>query len=348
VLRRLLGRSPLATNPAVPAEAVQPAYTCGRCHEPTSFFRAAPLLYQTSISTGGSDQVQALLDRVARSGRVRPSKSLARRHLDALVEAGTLRWNGGTLEAVTPLAILCPACYEKAARSTTRARIKTEVARIASRPPAWQKEWGILQRKHELASFGLGARDYRFECAECGRWAKRHAAAKLHAEIIRDSLNLSPTAFGEIRLRAQEDGLILRPAFLEKEHGMSYENAVAALEAGVRSGVLVRRERGFVPGPPICDVCLERRQTGAAEGDHRPIGRDAVPPQLRFRVLQRDGFRCQYCGRSARDGAILHLDHVVPFSAGGETTEENLISACDQCNLGKSARPVLPGPPSDE
>ena len=69
--------------------------------------------------------------------------------------------------------------------------------------------------------------------------------------------------------------------------------------------------------------------------------RDPIPAQLRFRVLQRDGFRCQYCGRSARDGATLHLDHVVPVAAGGETSEDNMISACDTCNLGKSTREVV-------
>ena len=35
--------------------------------------------------------------------------------------------------------------------------------------------------------------------------------------------------------------------------------------------------------------------------------REPIPAQLRFKVLQRDGFRCQYCGRGAReDGVVLH------------------------------------------
>jgi Restriction endonuclease len=66
-----------------------------------------------------------------------------------------------------------------------------------------------------------------------------------------------------------------------------------------------------------------------------------IPARLRFRVLQRDAFRCQYCGKSARDGAVLHLDHVVPVAAGGATTEDNLITACEICNLGKSATEVV-------
>lgn len=71
--------------------------------------------------------------------------------------------------------------------------------------------------------------------------------------------------------------------------------------------------------------------------------REPIPAQLRFKVLQRDGFRCQYCGRGAQeDGVTLHADHVVPVVAGGETTEGNLLTACAACNLGKAARAVLP------
>jgi phage FluMu protein Com len=57
---------------------------------------------------------------------------------------------------------------------------------------------------------------------------------------------------------------------------------------------------------------------------------------LRFDVFKRDGFRCRYCGRSVDDGAILHADHVIPQSKGGPTTKENLVTACFECNIGKS------------
>jgi len=61
-----------------------------------------------------------------------------------------------------------------------------------------------------------------------------------------------------------------------------------------------------------------------------------IPLTLRFVVLRRDDFRCTYCGRRPPE-VVLHLDHVVPFSAGGLTTAENLRTACHECNLGKSA-----------
>lgn len=56
--------------------------------------------------------------------------------------------------------------------------------------------------------------------------------------------------------------------------------------------------------------------------------------KLRFTILQRDNFTCQYCGRKAPD-VVLHLDHIFPNSKGGLLVEENLITACSDCNIGK-------------
>jgi hypothetical protein len=61
-----------------------------------------------------------------------------------------------------------------------------------------------------------------------------------------------------------------------------------------------------------------------------------VASGLRFKVFLRDGFRCRYCGLCVDDGAVLHVDHVYPKSKGGEDTLENLVTACVDCNLGKS------------
>ncbi|GAB1376416.1 hypothetical protein MASR1M48_12640 [Lactococcus petauri] len=60
--------------------------------------------------------------------------------------------------------------------------------------------------------------------------------------------------------------------------------------------------------------------------------------KLRFRVLQRDSFKCCFCGASpAKDSSIeLHVDHILPWSKGGETVIDNLQTLCSKCNLGKS------------
>lgn len=60
--------------------------------------------------------------------------------------------------------------------------------------------------------------------------------------------------------------------------------------------------------------------------------------RLRWRVLQRDRFTCCACGASPAlsPGVDLHVDHIVPWSKGGETVLEKLQTLCSVCNLGKS------------
>jgi hypothetical protein len=81
------------------------------------------------------------------------------------------------------------------------------------------------------------------------------------------------------------------------------------------------------PAPPAASTLTNRRTTG-----REPSLR------LRWRVLQRDRFTCCGCGRSPATtiGIELHVDHIVPWSKGGETVFENLRTLCSKCNLGKS------------
>ncbi|RTL49931.1 MAG: HNH endonuclease [Rhodocyclaceae bacterium] len=60
--------------------------------------------------------------------------------------------------------------------------------------------------------------------------------------------------------------------------------------------------------------------------------------KLRFTVLQQDNFRCRSCGASPAKNpeTELHVDHIVPWSKGGETEISNLQTLCSKCNLGKS------------
>lgn len=58
---------------------------------------------------------------------------------------------------------------------------------------------------------------------------------------------------------------------------------------------------------------------------------------LRFRILERDRFACQYCGRI---GGELEVDHIHPRSEGGSDKPHNLITACYDCNQGKRHHPL--------
>lgn len=63
-----------------------------------------------------------------------------------------------------------------------------------------------------------------------------------------------------------------------------------------------------------------------------------INTRLRFKVFARDNFKCCACGASpAKDPSVeLHVDHIIPWSKGGETELENLQTLCSKCNLGKS------------
>jgi len=50
--------------------------------------------------------------------------------------------------------------------------------------------------------------------------------------------------------------------------------------------------------------------------------------QLRQRVLQRDGWKCQVCG-SCRN---LHVHHIRFRSKQGSDDEQNLITLCSDCH----------------
>jgi hypothetical protein len=66
--------------------------------------------------------------------------------------------------------------------------------------------------------------------------------------------------------------------------------------------------------------------------------------RLRATVLIRDNCLCRMCGASpAKDPAVtLHVDHIVPWSKGGETVLGNLQTLCARCNIGKGNQPLVP------
>ena len=61
------------------------------------------------------------------------------------------------------------------------------------------------------------------------------------------------------------------------------------------------------------------------------------PAFTRFNVFLRDRFACQYCNEPY-PAHELTFDHIVPRSKGGRTTWENVVTACQTCNLLKGDR----------
>jgi len=72
--------------------------------------------------------------------------------------------------------------------------------------------------------------------------------------------------------------------------------------------------------------------------------RRARPLNLKegLRILERDRFRCQYCGldgmTSFENSLVMSVDFIVPRARGGKKDPRNLVAACRPCNLLKGRR----------
>lgn len=64
--------------------------------------------------------------------------------------------------------------------------------------------------------------------------------------------------------------------------------------------------------------------------------RRPISKRLRYEILRRDDFTCRYCGAKAPD-VSLTIDHVLPVALGGNDEPANLVTACSECNAGKSS-----------
>ena len=88
-----------------------------------------------------------------------------------------------------------------------------------------------------------------------------------------------------------------------------------------------------------CGLTVTRYITRGGRGHdiRKMVYRRNPPLRLRYLVLERDGFRCQRCGRNPKeDGVKLEIDHIVPAFLYGKTTYDNLQTLCRDCNRGKS------------
>lgn len=82
-----------------------------------------------------------------------------------------------------------------------------------------------------------------------------------------------------------------------------------------------------------------------------------LPKPRRLKILERDGWKCVYCGQPLTydlipspygDGAYVSpkgyqyptMDHVHPRSQGGKHGMDNVVAACGKCNSRKQAKPA--------
>jgi 5-methylcytosine-specific restriction endonuclease McrA len=95
--------------------------------------------------------------------------------------------------------------------------------------------------------------------------------------------------------------------------------------------------RAFVDYANSTEVELCEPAVAVLEPSKRMTGRDPSL-RLRWKVFNRDNFKCCCCGKNpaTTPGIELHVDHIIPWSKGGQTVLENLQILCSSCNLGKS------------
>lgn len=86
----------------------------------------------------------------------------------------------------------------------------------------------------------------------------------------------------------------------------------------------------------IMDEYLTLKNTKKMYEISSRIERAKMSDSIRYDVLKRDNYKCCICGRSAKDGVNLEVDHIIPVSKGGKTVISNLQTLCDRCNRGKS------------
>ena len=82
-------------------------------------------------------------------------------------------------------------------------------------------------------------------------------------------------------------------------------------------------------------ACIAQERRNQRMQETKEYQRRIMTPNLRYRIMHRDGFRCQICGRTQKEGFRLEVDHILPVSKGGKTVESNLRTLCEECNRGK-------------
>lgn len=68
--------------------------------------------------------------------------------------------------------------------------------------------------------------------------------------------------------------------------------------------------------------------------------------ELRHLVYQRDSYKCLECG-ATKEEISLEIDHIVPWSKGGQTELDNLQTLCKKCNRSKHTRTWVGGELAD-
>jgi 5-methylcytosine-specific restriction protein A len=96
----------------------------------------------------------------------------------------------------------------------------------------------------------------------------------------------------------------------------------------------------FLNNFPLADLLehsrrLEPLSVKQAPRVRKKSKRKTISKKIRLLILERDGYKCCLCGRTAKE-TKLEVDHKVPVAKGGTDSLNNLWTLCIDCNRGKT------------
>lgn len=100
------------------------------------------------------------------------------------------------------------------------------------------------------------------------------------------------------------------------------------------------RKKGRRFCSPECSQLWLKDNTVRVGGKKKKNRKGGPKAAVRFEVFRQHGFRCFYCGRGARHGVALVLEHVNPVAKNGKDDPRNYVPACEECNVGKGTKLV--------
>lgn len=203
----------------------------------------------------------------------------------------------------------------------------TDIRRVAPERRGQQ----VRQRTYkELGRYGVTTIIRRF-----GSWNLAVKAAGLETTVERNvSDEKLYSALFDLRVT-----LGRQPSYSEVQspacpfHVTTYERRFGSWRQALEAFVFYANSDDMTPPPLVARPCDILSRRASRSPDQR----------LRFKVLQRGCFRCRACGASPSftRGVLLDVDHVDPWSKGGETVISNLQTLCSACDQGKTNHRVV-------
>lgn len=156
-----------------------------------------------------------------------------------------------------------------------------------------------------------------------------------HAEYEPDS------GSGNFFAKRERPGDLGREQAYRRGYDQAFAEAARTFKAGKPISEIEERQKA-IHSWRLRTIQIIGSLPGADENfnDTKILNVSDIGSRLRFKILKRDGFRCQLCGNGQKEGARLEVDHKRSRYDGGDNSEENLWTLCFECNRGKHSQSI--------